>query len=152
MFVKMEYIVASPVSLDAVTTLDRLIFPVEEVWDSLLWKEMLKTNISRVLIAKSDGAIKGFISFYNNGKITKLGVDPKVRNLGVGSTLLALAIECLDKGDFSAKCRNGSSLHVKATNKIAIKLYLKVGFVEDSNVKDYYGQGSDAIRMLRVRS
>lgn len=75
-------------------------------------------------------------TFYNNGKanvmiIDNVNVEEQVRRMGVGTDLIKWAIDLAEE-------RNVDSieLNVNKDNKIAKKLYEKMGFMKTN--KDYY--------------
>lgn len=68
-----------------------------------------------------------------NCVIFLLAVKPDYTNQGLGKTILSFCLKnAMNKG------LNKFSLHVQDTNKIAIYLYEKFGFVKQKLIKNYY--------------
>ena len=79
------------------------------------------------------------------GHVKDIAVDPDHRGEGVGSTLLERALEVLDdEGAGSVK------LEVRATNDGAISLYREFDFEHRRTIPNYYGNGEDALVMVRT--
>lgn len=74
--------------------------------------------------------------------VSNLMVGKEYQRCGYGTFLLQKMIE-------EARNRNFSfcTLHVETTNKAALSLYLKLGFVVSEHVKDYYGENRGAYLM-----
>ena len=139
---------ASSVCIDSIKRMDQIIFAKSGWWNLDLWKGVLKSPSTRVLVIADVGSeIFGFVAFDCKGKIMKLGVLPEWQGKGVGSRLLDSALETIDV-EFRKQCLN-STLHVESTNYRAIRLYESRGFVVDYVVRDYYAPSRDALRMLR---
>ena len=88
--------------------------------------------------------------FERGGKLLKLAVVPEWRRRGAGSFILDAALSVLD-----CELRKFCScvvLHVDPENVAAAHLYESRGFSRDCTVRDYYGPGRDAWRMMRLRS
>nr|CAI5861908.1 unnamed protein product [Callosobruchus analis] len=71
-----------------------------------------------------------------------LAVDEKYRNCGIGSKLVQLAITEMITGDADEVV-----LETEVTNKPALMLYEKLGFVRDKRLFRYYLNGVDALRL-----
>ena len=71
-------------------------------------------------------------------EIITLAVESKRRKKGIGSDLLKSIIIYLEDLDIKKLF-----LEVATTNKTALKLYYKVGFITCGLRKGYYGQGTD---------
>jgi ribosomal-protein-alanine N-acetyltransferase len=78
------------------------------------------------------------------GHIKDIAVDPDHRGEGIGSTLLQRALGVLD--DVEA---GSVKLEVRATNDGAIALYREFGFEHRRTIPNYYGNGEDALVMVR---
>ena len=90
-------------------------------------------------IAKQDGKIAGFISFYCNDYFSKTAfismiiVDEKCQGKGLGKVLMKHAIDyCRTQ---KMKCLK---LEVACSNKNAISFYEKLGFVKSEQKNDSY--------------
>ena len=71
-----------------------------------------------------------------------LAVDQNYRKLRIGSTLVQMAIGEMTMGDADEVV-----LETEVTNKPALKLYEKLGFVRDKRLFRYYLNGVDALRL-----
>ena len=79
------------------------------------------------------------------GHVKDIAVDPDHRGEGVGSTLLERALDLLDgEGAGSTK------LEVRSTNDRALSLYREFGFEHRRTIPNYYGNGEDALVMVRA--
>ncbi len=77
--------------------------------------------------------------------VASIAVHPDYRRLGIASLLLSDAISRTRSLDPMTK---RIVLQVRIDNQSAISLYLKMGFVKSSIIKDYYGRGKHAIEMV----
>jgi ribosomal-protein-alanine N-acetyltransferase len=78
------------------------------------------------------------------GHVKDIAVDPAHRCEGVGSTLLQRAIDVLGE-----KEAGSVKLEVRATNDGAISLYREFDFHHRRTIPNYYGNGEDALVMVR---
>jgi len=79
------------------------------------------------------------------GHVKDIAVAPDYRGDGVGRTLLSRAIGVLrDAGAGSVK------LEVRISNEVAISLYRDLGFEHRRTIPNYYGNGEDALVMVRA--
>lgn len=81
------------------------------------------------------------------GHIKDIAVDPDHRGEGVGATLLQRALDVLEDEDSESV-----KLEVRATNDRAISLYRQFGFHHRRTIPNYYGNGEDALVMVRSDS
>ena len=124
--------------------IDQVAFKRDEWW-GIRYLERFITS-GRILLAGTSSKICGFIAFESN-KIMKLGVIPDFHRRGIGGNLLDEAMKVI----YSEFKKLSVILHVDPRNDPAVKLYRSRNFEKDSIVTDYYGQGSDAWRMLKDR-
>lgn len=82
------------------------------------------------------------------GRIVTIDVDPNFQNQGIGSKLLHKAEAIMKQ-----KGMRLSLLEVSETNKPAIALYLKAGYIFKEKIENYYKSNqhgnADAIRMIK---
>jgi len=79
------------------------------------------------------------------GHVKDIAVDPlPTAARGVGSTLLQRAIDVLGE-----KEAGSVKLEVRATNDGAISLYREFDFHHRRTIPNYYGNGGDALVMVR---
>lgn len=76
------------------------------------------------------------------GYIAMLAVDQNYRKLRIGSNLVQMAINEMIMGDADEVV-----LETEVTNKPALQLYEKLGFVRDKRLFRYYLNGVDALRL-----
>lgn len=75
------------------------------------------------------------------GYIAMLAVDARYRKRGIGTMLVALAINKMKE-----TCGE-VVLETELANTAALKLYAKLGFVRDKLMRRYYLNGGDAYRL-----
>ncbi len=130
--------------LPGMVEIERLCFPGEAAFPPKMFSYLL--TYAEVLVA-CDGQIEGFVVGYTSGKvglIYTLDVHPDHRRKGVGSLLLRSMEEIL-----AAKGARMIRLEAASENPAALALYLKEGYRKGSLIKDYYGLGKDAWRMIK---
>jgi peptide alpha-N-acetyltransferase len=76
------------------------------------------------------------------GYIGMLSVDPRYRKQGIGSKLVDLALEQLRQQGAAEVM-----LETEVTNKGALSLYERMGFIRDKRLLRYYLNGVDAFRL-----
>jgi ribosomal protein S18 acetylase RimI-like enzyme len=86
------------------------------------------------------GAVVGFVSIQDNGYILFLGVDPQLREQGIGRHLI-------EHGTNTISSR-AKTCHVRVSNTGALAFYQSVGFVVSHRVEEYYEDGDDAFYLL----
>ena len=104
------------------------------------------------LVAVDDDEVLGYVvadTVPNHGTplghVKDLAVDADHRSEGIGRRLLARAIGVLrDTGAGSVK------LEVRISNEVAISLYRSFGFEHRRTIPNYYGNGEDALVMMRA--
>jgi ribosomal-protein-alanine N-acetyltransferase len=102
-----------------------------------------KEQGSTIQLASSATAV-GYLIIWDiqgEGEVVALAVDKGWRNRGIGSALLSFAIE--------AHRVKVWHLEVDPVNSAAIGLYEKHGFKKNRVIRNYYGQGKDAMQMSR---
>lgn len=148
---RIKLVEANESDLKRIVDLDQLIFNKNEWWQEVLIKGFLKNNGTKVIIAnmmETNASIDvGFISFEKGGKILKIGVVPTYQNHRIGSHMLDYALEILDTA--WKKYNSSSSLHVNVKNDTAMSLYLKKGYMKDTQILNYYEPGVHAWRLIR---
>lgn len=92
--------------------------------------------------AVCDGEDAGFV-VVEGGKIVKLGVLPAFRRRGVGAALLDAALERI------ALACPAAALLCRPDNDDALRLYKRAGFQRDAVLRDHYGPGCPALRLVR---
>ncbi len=107
-------------------------FPTEKF---LLWRapsfDPSKKGQVRIDVIEVDGVPAGFVSFYRKsataGYIWLLAVDERFRGQGLGKDLMEHAL-----GELKKQGATFATLSTRTLNKAALKLYTRLGFVEQS--------------------
>lgn len=97
----------------------------------------------KIVVYLIEDKVVGFINYYeiyDRIEIANFNVLEYFQNHGIGTKLINYVIE-----KYKGKCKN-ITLEVRKDNEKAIKLYKKVGFVENAIRKNYYN-GVDGILM-----
>jgi len=100
------------------------------------------------LVAEMNGRVVGYLIFIETctgGRILSFAVHPSFRNRGIGSLLLAEALELMKRFGFKT-----AVLEVRKSNLKAQSLYRKFRFEPVGEIPKYYKDGEDAILMERV--
>ncbi len=133
--------------LNALRHLERVCFSKDgwPLWD--LIGVLALPNVVR-LKAVVDGEMVGFIAGdvrpgQRMAWIATIAVLPAYRGRGIGKALLRACEELLE----TSRIR----LNVRASNKIAIRLYEETGYQKAGLWKDYYEDGEDALVMQKER-
>ncbi|KAL1509345.1 hypothetical protein ABEB36_004100 [Hypothenemus hampei] len=107
-------------------------------WPKLCFLAMCDGHCVGAIVCKLDLHRK----VVRRGYIAMLAVDQNYRKLRIGSTLVQMAIHEMTNGDADEVV-----LETEVTNKPALKLYEKLGFVRDKRLFRYYLNGVDALRL-----
>ncbi|VEN63513.1 unnamed protein product [Callosobruchus maculatus] len=107
-------------------------------WPKLCFLAMHESECVGAIVCKLDIHRK----VVKRGYIAMLAVDENYRNCGIGSKLVQLAITEMITGDADEVV-----LETEVTNKPALMLYEKLGFVRDKRLFRYYLNGVDALRL-----
>jgi ribosomal protein S18 acetylase RimI-like enzyme len=134
--------------LDALAALEEEVFAGEEVQiDRRQWRYLLTDATGEIVVAESAGLLAGalVLGHRRGGKslrIVSLGVAKHARRRGVARRLLKRTLEYARKHGFELV-----HLEVRSDNRAARAAYRKFGFVEVSELRDYYGRGKHGLRM-----
>lgn len=115
-------------------------------WSEKAIIECQNNSTIKYLVAKCDHVV-GICSFalvYGEGQLINIAVAEGFKRIGVGSMLLEAAIDMAVTGEAEM-----FTLEVEADNTKAISFYEKHQFVVAGRRKNFYGQGRDAICMIR---
>ncbi len=112
--------------------------------------DYLFNNSAEYFVAKVKSKIVSFIGIWIEEAelhIINLAVDPENRRNGCGRFMLSFAIDL-------AKRRRIKQVYLEArkSNDIAQKLYFSCGFEPIEELKEYYQDGEDGIRMSKIIS
>lgn len=117
-------------------------------WRPESYLEIAATPSSFLLVAASDARVNGFLaarSASDEAEILNIAVSGAMRRLGIGSALVAAALE-----RFGEQRLASAFLEVRASNASAIALYAKLGFSASTRRKGYYRDPlEDAVCMMK---
>ncbi|ABK15118.1 MAG: GNAT family N-acetyltransferase [Methanothrix sp.] len=130
--------------LDRIVEIERLCFPEEVLFTRGLFSFLLRNATALVAC---DDEIMGFVIGYLSGRtgvIYTLDVHPDHRRRGVGSALL----DAIEREMRAAGARR-FRLEADTSNRAALELYHRSGYVEGEVLRNYYGYGKDAVRLWK---
>lgn len=116
-------------------------------WTENMFKEELEGRFSVYRVAVENGCAIGYMGMWilaDEGHITNVAVAKDFRRQGVASALLDDFIELARQKELVF-----ITLEVRESNKNAIFLYEKKGFVEVGLRKNYYDNKENAILMTK---
>lgn len=135
--------------LDAVVDIDVAAFrEPREVRERSLREELARAW-ARIHVARADGGrVVGYLLYWHvvdEGHVINVAVAPQERRHGVGRALVAHLLEHARANGIVKLL-----LEVRASNTAAIGLYEEAGFTRFNVRERYYGDGEDAVEMMRV--
>jgi ribosomal-protein-alanine N-acetyltransferase len=108
----------------------------------------IESPFSTVIVGVAQDKVVGFASamfVYDEAHITNLAVAPEFRGMGFGRAIFADMLERIDRVGFKA-----ITLEVRSSNRVALELYSKSGFVAVGVRRGYYTDNNeDAVIMWR---
>lgn len=141
----------TPADVPVVAALEKKCFSMP--WSEKAYLETLANENALYLVAESSGAGKqivgmcGVLDILGEGDISNVAVEEGFRRQGIAKKLLQ---ELLIQGE--SRGINAFTLEVRATNKEAIGLYEKFGFVSEGVRKNFYeNPKEDAFIMWKRR-
>lgn len=104
----------------------------------------------RVYVTESDGILAGFVSIelreWNRlGQLHGLAVDPSLKRLGIASALVSHA-----EGFVRENGGRGIYVDTPATNEVARRFYLALGYPLVYTMPEYYDEGLDGVTYLKL--
>lgn len=110
------------------------------------WSEnaiSMQIDRQQIIVYKDDNKVIGYCIFMtaaDEGEILRIAVKPDARKGGIGRKLLDRAVKIM-------KSRGASEifLEVRPSNKDAVSLYEKYGFIKTGIRKNYYENKEDAV-------
>ncbi|WP_319411719.1 GNAT family N-acetyltransferase [uncultured Cohaesibacter sp.] len=136
--------------LDQLVALEDRCFTSDQI-SRRSFTSFIKTDSARLLVAiGEEGALLGYalILFRESTSVARLysiAVVEEARGRGVGSQLLG-GSEAIAK---ELEC-DRLSLEVRADNDKAISLYRHYGFLPEDELPNYYEDGADGVRLIRM--
>ena len=120
--------------IEEIARLERLSF--SDPWSKKSFEEELKSRFSIPLVVKSGTRVVGYACLwhvYDQMEIANIAVSPEFRGKGIGSMIMRRVLEeAREQG-----CRS-VILSVRESNKAAISLYERFGFVVLEKKRRYY--------------
>ena len=134
--------------LDSVVTLENNLFS-SDAWERKTFLYELNENpYAALFVYEEDGVISGYVDvwvMYEQAQIADIGVDTAMQHTGIGSKLMKKAMYVAMREGCETM-----SLEVRCSNEKAIGLYEKYGFIAVGKRKKYYGDGEDALLMVKA--
>jgi [ribosomal protein S18]-alanine N-acetyltransferase len=119
-----------------------------DAYDRKLFAEFGRKYGDLFLVAARRGNLAGYIITSRRGnraELVSIAVDPAARRTGAASALIESTLRRL-----RLRQVRRFSLMVRVTNRGARAFYQKYGFEKTRLVRDYYRNGSDAVRMVKL--
>ncbi|HIS55716.1 MAG TPA: ribosomal protein S18-alanine N-acetyltransferase [Candidatus Fimimorpha excrementavium] len=119
-----------------VARLEQLVF--SEPWSENSLEESRRRPEYLFLVARENDAVVGYAGMYQvqeEGNITNVAVAPDFWKQGIGNTLVKTLI-C----EAAKRHIREMTLEVRVSNRAAIRLYERNGFVSEGCRKNYYGK------------
>ncbi|MGB9694486.1 MAG: ribosomal protein S18-alanine N-acetyltransferase [Caldisericaceae bacterium] len=110
--------------------------------------DYLFNNCSLYFVLKIKSKVAGFIGIWEEESslhVINLAIDPDYRRKGYGRLMLQFAV------DLALNKKVGKVyLEARKSNVIAQKLYTSCGFVPVEELRSYYQDGEDGVRMMKT--
>ena len=100
------------------------------------------------IVVETDNKIVGYIIACNlggKGHVVSMGVDPRYRRKSIGSILANFVFEKLKASGIKMV-----ELEVHVTNEEGTGFWKHLGFLPLRVIRDYYGNGKDALKMRKI--
>lgn len=123
-----------PEDAHEVSCIERQIF--SQPWSSQGFLDALTLENTIFLVAESSGKILGYCGMYcaaDEGEITNVAVDETHRNCGIGKMLVQQLLKEAKEAGIATVI-----LEVRISNKSAIHVYEKMGFIIQGIRKGFY--------------
>lgn len=129
-----------------ISRLEREVFSMP--WSEEDFEGMIRSENARYYVAEKDGVILGGCGLYivlEEASITNVVIRREARNQGVGTELMRHMMEMCGRDGVKA-----FTLEVRVSNKAAIHMYEKVGFVSEGIRPRFYEKpAEDAMIMWK---
>jgi ribosomal-protein-alanine N-acetyltransferase len=129
-----------PHDISAISEIEQLSF--KDPFPSYFLSQLAEANPDTFLVAVVGDRIIGYAvidKWPDQEHLVSIAVIPESRKKGVGQALLDHLIERMQTGSLK--------LEVRRSNKAALELYRKNGFVQTGVAHSYYADGEDAVQM-----
>jgi ribosomal protein S18 acetylase RimI-like enzyme len=112
-------------------------------------RRILRVPTAQVWIVEGNGTVVGALMLLTRAdtryaRIYSLAIAPQARGQGLGKRLLRTAERWAQAAGHA-----GMRLEVRASNRIARKLYAAQGYREIARLEDYYEDGMQGLRLQR---
>lgn len=144
MTVEIGYMTETDVA--AIEALERACF--SEPWSEKSLRESLANPRYRILTAKADGRLIGYVSTFlvaDEMNIANVAVDSEFRRQGVGKRLMDSAVILAKQNRMTT-----IYLEVRKSNEAAQELYRKVGFERGGVRKNFYDHPKEDGLIMRM--
>ena len=133
--------------VDQVARLEKICF--SDPWSKETFREELQLKLAIPLVAKLEKEVVGYTCLWHLDdqlEVANFAVSPDHRGKGIGEKIIKrILLEAKERA-----CKS-IVLSVRESNKAAINLYTKFGFVEVGRRKRYYRLPTeDAVTMLKT--
>ena len=121
--------------LDRVSQIEKECFSTP--WSRDAFEDMIDNPLALYMVAEDNGYVVancGVISAAGEGDICNVAVDPAYRKRGIGEKLLSEIMNVASK----ELLVEAFTLEVRASNRAAISLYEKLGFVNEGIRPGFY--------------
>jgi len=113
------------------------------------WRRLLKDPARRAWVAEAEGRVVGLVAVAQAADVVEiehLAVAPETRRQGIGTALVAHVLN-------AAAARGAGEVHldVRRRNRAALRLYVRLGFVEVGMRPRYYRAPADDALLLTRR-
>jgi [ribosomal protein S18]-alanine N-acetyltransferase len=132
-----------PDDISAVSEMEQICF--KDPFPSYFLSQLAEANPDTFVVAVLGGKIVGYAvvdEWPDQEHLVSIAVIPESRRKAVGQALLDNLLEKVQTGSMK--------LEVRRSNKAALELYRKNGFVQTGVAHSYYTDGEDAIQMEKV--
>jgi len=151
-----EYEIRRCERADVKAVIDINMETLPEHYSDYFYYEILSEYPETFLVAEFDGLIVGYVmcrieygfshlkrlGLARKGHVVSIAVKEQHRGRGVGTVLMRASQEAM-----AEKTATESYLEVRVTNKEAIALYQRLGYVVSSRLEAYYRDGEAALVM-----
>jgi [ribosomal protein S18]-alanine N-acetyltransferase len=121
-------------------------------WGEALWRKLLEdksTRLRRLVVAEAELGIVGYVvtgGVAETAEIESVAVDATARRQGIGKALCCDAMRWA-----AAQGAVTMELEVRASSKVAQRMYASLGFIEQGTRRAYYEAPSeDAVLMAAM--
>lgn len=134
--------------IPSILTMEKELFGSDAWEHNTFLYELHENPYATLFVYEDNGEIYGYVDvwvMYEQAQIADIAVASPMQHQGIGSQLMDKAVETA-----SQKACETMSLEVRCSNEKAIGLYEKYGFIGVGKRKRYYGDGEDAILMVKA--